>query len=47
MRSTRVAGMSVGMIAKTTLAAIIGILFLKWATSKVQIPGLSRAVAAV
>lgn len=47
MRSTRVAGLSVGFVVRVTLAAVIGILFLKYLTAKVPIPGLSRAVAAV
>lgn len=47
MSSRRVAGMSFAFIARVTLAAVIGILFLKWIVMKVPVPGLQRAVAAV
>jgi hypothetical protein len=43
----RVAGFSLSYVGKVTIAAIIGILFLKWLTAKVPVPGLSAAVAAV
>lgn len=43
----RVAGFSLGWVTKVTIAAVIGILFLKWATSRVPVPGLSAALAAV
>jgi hypothetical protein len=43
----RVAGFSVAYVAKVTLAAVIGILFLKWLVTKVPIPGAQRAIAAV
>jgi hypothetical protein len=43
----RVAGFSLGYVTKVTIAAVIGILFLKWLTAKVPIPGLSAAAAAV
>ncbi len=47
MSSRRIAGFSLSYIAKVTIAAVIGILVLKWLTMKVNIPGLSRAVQAV
>lgn len=47
MRSTRVAGFSLAWVARVTIAAIVGILFAKWLTTKVPVPGLQRAVAAV
>jgi hypothetical protein len=47
MRSTRVAGFSLAWVARVTIAACVGILFLKWISSKVPVPGLQRAVAAV
>jgi hypothetical protein len=43
----RVAGFSLAYVVKVTIAAVIGILFLKWLTAKVPVPGLSSAVAAV
>jgi hypothetical protein len=43
----RIAGFSLNYVIKVTIAAVIGILFLKWATMKVPVPGLQRAVAAV
>jgi hypothetical protein len=45
--SRRIAGFSLSYIVKVTIAAVIGIIFLKWLTSKVNVPGLSRAVQAV
>jgi hypothetical protein len=45
--SRRIAGFSLSYVAKVTIAAVIGILFLKWITAKVNVPGLSRAVNAV
>ncbi len=47
MSTRRIAGFSLGWTAKVTIAAIIGILFLKWVAKKVNIPGLSAAVNAV
>ena len=47
MTTRRIAGFSVSYVTKVTIAAVIGILFLKWVTAKVDIPGLSRAVNAV
>lgn len=43
----RIAGFSLAFIVKVTLAAVIGILFLKWATKKVNVPGLTNAINAV
>ncbi len=40
-------GASVGFIVKVGLAAMIFILFAKWLTKKVNIPGLSAAAEAV
>jgi hypothetical protein len=45
--SRRIAGFSLSYVMKVTIAAVIGILFLKWLTTKVNVPGLSRAVQAV
>jgi hypothetical protein len=45
--SRRIAGFSLAFVIKVTIAAVLGILFLKWATKKVNLPGLSNAVAAV
>jgi len=42
-----IAGFSLKYVVKVTIAAVLGILFLKWITGKVNIPGLSRAVQAV
>jgi hypothetical protein len=47
MSSRRIAGFSLAYVVKVTIAAVIGILFLKWISGKVNIPGLSRAVQAV
>lgn len=47
MSSRRIAGFSLAFVTKVTIAAVIGILFLKWITAKVNIPGLSNAVKAV
>jgi hypothetical protein len=43
----RIAGFSVGFIIKVTIAAVIGILALKFIAGKVNIPGFSRAINAV
>jgi hypothetical protein len=43
----RIAGFSLNYVARVTLAAVVGILFLKWLTMRVPVPGLQRAVAAV
>lgn len=43
----RVAGFSLNFVFRVTIAAVLGILFLKWISSKVPVPGLQRAVAAV
>jgi hypothetical protein len=45
--SKRIAGFSLNWVAKVTLAAVIGILILKWIAGKVPIPGLQRVAAAV
>ena len=47
MSSRRIAGFSLAFVIKVTIAAVLGILFLKWITKKVNVPGLSNAVAAV
>jgi hypothetical protein len=47
MSTRRVAGFSLSWIAKVTIAAVIGILFLKFIAKKVSIPGLSSAINAV
>lgn len=47
MRGARVAGFSLGWVMRVTIAAVVGILFLKWISSKIPVPGLSRAVQAV
>lgn len=47
MTTRRIAGFSLSYVTKVTIAAVLGILFLKWITSKVNVPGLSRAVNAV
>lgn len=47
MTTRRIAGFSLSYVTKVTIAAVIGILFLKFLTSKVNVPGLSRAVNAV
>ena len=47
MTTRRIAGFSLSYVTKVTIAAVIGILFLKWITGKVNVPGLSRAVNAV
>lgn len=47
MSTRRIAGFSLSYVAKVTIAAVIGILFLKWIAGKVNVPGLSRAVNAV
>ena len=47
MRGARVAGFSIGWVARVTIAAVVGILILKWIVSKVPVPGLQRTVAAV
>lgn len=43
----RVAGFSLSYVVKTGIAAIVFILFAKWLTAKVPVPGLAHAVAAV
>jgi hypothetical protein len=43
----RIAGFSLAFVAKVTLAAVIGILFLKFIVKKLPFPGLQTAVAAV
>lgn len=43
----RIAGFSLSFVVKVTLAAVIGILFLKWISKKVNVPGLSNAINAV
>jgi hypothetical protein len=43
----RIAGFSLSYVMKVTIAAVIGILFLKWAAGKVNVPGLTRAINAV
>lgn len=43
----KIAGFSLAFVMKVTLAAVIGILALKWIASKANIPGLSSAIAAV
>lgn len=47
MTSRRIAGFSLSYVVKTTIAAVLGILFLKWISTKVPIPGLARAAQAV
>lgn len=43
----RNAGFTLSWVLKVTLAAMLGIIFFKWIFSKIQVPGLSRAVNAV
>lgn len=45
--NTRVAGFTAGFVVKVGIAAIIFILFAKWAARKVNVPGLSNAINAV
>lgn len=40
-------GLSVSFVVKVTIAAVIGILLLKWLTSKVNIPVVGPAVQKV
>lgn len=47
MPNRRIAGFSLAFVVKVTIAAIIGILFLKWLAKKVNVPGLSNAINAV
>ncbi len=47
MPNRRIAGYSIGFVAKVTLAAIVGILFLKFALPKLKIQGLTNAIQAV
>lgn len=48
MRGARVAGFSLGWVTKVTIAAVVGILFLKWVVGRfIPVPGLNRAVQAV
>jgi len=43
----RIAGFSIGFVAKVTLAAVIGILFLKFIANKLPAPGLQQVANAV
>jgi hypothetical protein len=45
--SKRIAGFSLGWVTKVTIAAVLGILFLKWIAGRVPVPGFQRAIAAV
>lgn len=48
MRGARVAGFSIGWVTRVTIAAVVGILILKWLVNKfVPVPGLQRTVNAV
>jgi hypothetical protein len=47
MSSRRIAGFSLAFVVKVTIAAVLGILVLKWLAGKVNVPGLSRAINAV
>lgn len=47
MRGARVAGFSLGWVARVTIAAIVGILFFKWFAGKIPVPGLQRTAAAI
>ena len=40
-------GFKLGTFFKITVIAIVGILLAKWALTKVKVPGLSSAIAAV
>jgi hypothetical protein len=43
----RIGGFSVAYVVKVTLAAVIGILLLKFLAKRVNVPGLSNAINAV
>jgi len=43
----RVAGFSLGYITRVTIAAVVGILVLKWLVMRIPVPGLQRTIAAV
>jgi hypothetical protein len=43
----RIVGFSAGWMVKVTLAAVIGILILKYIAARVRVPGLSSAIGAV
>jgi hypothetical protein len=45
--SKRIAGFSLSWVSKVTIAAVVGILFLKWLVGRVPVPGLQRAIQAV
>lgn len=45
--NTKIAGFTVGFVTKVGIAAIVFILFAKWLTAKVNIPGLTNAIHAV
>lgn len=48
MRNARVAGFTLGWVTRVTIAAVVGILFLKWIVVRfVPVPGLQKTVAAV
>lgn len=47
MNSRRIAGFSLAFVVKVTLAAVVGILFLKFLAAKINVPGLSQAINAV
>lgn len=47
MSRRRIAGFSLSYVARVTLAAVVGILFLKWLAPKFPVPGLHSAVAAI
>lgn len=47
MRGTRVAGFSVSWVVRVTIAAVVGILILKYLSTKVPVPGFQRAIQAV
>lgn len=47
MSSRRIAGFSLAFVVKVTIAAVIGILALKFLAKKVNVPGLSNAINAV
>lgn len=48
MRNARVAGFTLGFVTRVTVAAIVGILLVKWLVARfVPVPGLQRTVAAV
>ena len=48
MRGAKVAGFSIGWVTRVTIAAVVGILILKWLVARfIPVPGLQRTVAAV